>query len=242
MTTRLLLILLCLTAFAGCDRARDVTEKNSPHIRKGTEQAQLKRWDEAIRQFQTALDNHPGFARPNLELALIYHQQKKDYVRAIYHYERYLEKRPDTEKATLISDWVRQAKIALVAQVGQSNRGINEEILRLTRENNLLRKQLEDLTAATREPEPEPVKIAEPEPVKPEPEPDRKTPAPQPQAPMPGTYTVQSGDTLSKIARTVYGDTGRWKDIYTANRDKMENENDLRPGQIITIPDIGKTE
>ena len=234
---------------SGCDNAREITEKNSPHIRKGTAKAQMKRWDDAIRHFQTALDNHSEFSRPELELALIYHQQKKDYVRAIYHYERYLEKQPKSDKAPLIADWIRQAKISLVAQVGQSNRGINEEILRLTRENNLLRKQLDQLTAAAApapaptpkpEPKPEP-KVAETvkqEAPEPEPTPVVEKPSPQPKqpAPIPETYTVQPGDTLSKIARIVYGDISQWKEIYNANTNRMDNENDLHPGQVITIP------
>ncbi|QHI69239.1 LysM peptidoglycan-binding domain-containing protein [Tichowtungia aerotolerans] len=253
MTTRLLLLFLCSAIIAGCDSTRDAAEKSNPRIQKGLEQAQLKRWDDAIRQFQTALDNHPGFSRPNLELALIYHQQKKDYVQAIYHYERYLEKQPDSDKAPLIADWIRQAKISLVAQVGQSNRGINEEIIRLTRENNLLRKQLEDLQTAAEapapshpapsseaetKPDPALAKVAEPKEVKPEPIPPAEKPPARIQtpAPTPETYTVLPGDTLSKIARTVYGDISKWKDIYSANMDKMENENDLKAGQVITIP------
>lgn len=244
MTYRLPLIFLCFAILAGCDNAHEITEKNSPHIRKGAEQAQQKRWDDAIRHFQKALDSHPEFSRPELELALIYHQQKKDYVRAIYHYERYLEKRPDSDKAPLIADWIRQARISLVAQIGQTSRGINEEIVRLTRENNLLRKQLDELKAAAQkpaskpEPKPEPALTVEQEKPVPEPEPVVEKPAPPPQEPagIPDTYTVQPGDTLSKIARTVFGDISRWKEIYNANTNRMDNENDLHPGQVITIP------
>lgn len=237
-------VLACTLLLAGCDRAQNVSESTDPHLRKGTEQAQMKRWDNAVEQFQIALEKHPQFARPNLELALIYHQQMRDYVRAIYHYERYLEKRPDSEKAPLIKDWIRQAKISFMAEIGQNSRGINEEILRLTRENNLLRKQLDELRPAEPEPRPEPEPAPEPEevtapkPVVPAPTPVSETPIPRIQtpAPLPGTYTVLPGDTLSKIARAVYGDTGKWKEIYNANMDKMENENDLHPGQILTVP------
>lgn len=237
--------LACTVLLIGCDRARGVSETTDPHIRKGTEQARLKRWDSAIHQFQTALDLHPEFTRPNLELALIHHQHKKEYVRAIYHYKRYIEKRPESEKVPLIKDWIRQAQISFMAQIGQSSRGINEEILRLTRENNLLRKQLDALRPTTAEPEPETEKISAPEPA-PAPEegnaddPQNEHPAASTQTPtsLPETYTVRPGDTLSKIARSVYSDLGRWKDIYNANTNKMKNENDLHPGQILNVPKL----
>ena len=34
------------------------------------------------------------------------------------------------------------------------------------------------------------------------------------------TYTVKQGDTLSAIAEREYGDAGKWKQIYEANRER----------------------
>jgi len=250
-TGNLLLLLLCAGLLAGCDSAsRDNVEESNPRIRKGLEQTQLKQWNEAIRHFKAALSENEELARPDLELALIYQQQKKNYVRAIYHYERYLEKRPGSDKAPLIADWIRQAKISFAAEIGRSAGDISEEIIRLTRQNNLLRKQLTRTAVAgahskplptepppQREPEPvPPVAVPEATPVSAKPIARTQTPAP-----APGTYQVLPGDTLSKIARTVYGDSSKYKKIYGANLDKMENENDLKAGQIITIPPLKKS-
>ena len=47
------------------------------------------------------------------------------------------------------------------------------------------------------------------------------------------TYTVQSGDNLSKIG-TKYGVT--WQQIYEANRDKLNDPDKIFPGQELTIP------
>ena len=49
-------------------------------------------------------------------------------------------------------------------------------------------------------------------------------------------YTVKSGDSLSKIAKQVYGDAGKWKKIHEANRDKIPNPDLIHPGQELTIP------
>ena len=50
------------------------------------------------------------------------------------------------------------------------------------------------------------------------------------------TYTVKSGDSLSKIAKHLYGDASSWHKIYDANRDKIKNPDLIHPGQVLTIP------
>ena len=52
----------------------------------------------------------------------------------------------------------------------------------------------------------------------------------------PQVYVVQPGDSLSKISQEVYGKAGRWKEIYEANKDQIENPNLIRPGQELRIP------
>lgn len=47
------------------------------------------------------------------------------------------------------------------------------------------------------------------------------------------TYTVQSGDSLSKIG-SHYGVS--WQKIFDANRDKISDPDEIRPGQELTIP------
>lgn len=50
-------------------------------------------------------------------------------------------------------------------------------------------------------------------------------------------YTVQSGDSLSKIAKKHYGDANAWKKIYEANKQTIgENPDLIRPGQRFVIP------
>jgi nucleoid-associated protein YgaU len=50
------------------------------------------------------------------------------------------------------------------------------------------------------------------------------------------SYTVQSGDSLSKIAKRVYGDANKWHTIFDANRDKINNPDLIHPGQVLTLP------
>jgi nucleoid-associated protein YgaU len=50
------------------------------------------------------------------------------------------------------------------------------------------------------------------------------------------TYVVKSGDTLSGIAKSMYGDAGRWPAIFEANKDKISDPNLIHPGQELRIP------
>ncbi len=50
------------------------------------------------------------------------------------------------------------------------------------------------------------------------------------------TYTVKSGDSLSKIAQQVYGDAKRWTEIYEANKSQIKDPNVIQPGQELRIP------
>jgi nucleoid-associated protein YgaU len=53
----------------------------------------------------------------------------------------------------------------------------------------------------------------------------------------PRTYEVKKGDSLSKIAKHVYGDASKWKAIFEANGDLLTNPDKIYPGQVLTIPD-----
>ena len=56
-------------------------------------------------------------------------------------------------------------------------------------------------------------------------------------APSGQSYTVVKGDSLSKIAKHLYGDAQKWQKIYEANRDQIKNPDLIYPGQTFTIPD-----
>jgi nucleoid-associated protein YgaU len=50
------------------------------------------------------------------------------------------------------------------------------------------------------------------------------------------TYEVKSGDSLSKIAKSVYGNASAWKKIFEANRDLLKDPDKIFPGQKLKIP------
>ena len=50
------------------------------------------------------------------------------------------------------------------------------------------------------------------------------------------TYTVEKGDTLSKIAKQHLGDANAWQKIFDANRDQLDDPDKIKPGQVLKLP------
>src|SRR5436190_22490849 len=50
------------------------------------------------------------------------------------------------------------------------------------------------------------------------------------------TYTVQSGDTLSKISKQFYGNANEYTKIFEANRDVLKDPDKISSGQTLKIP------
>jgi nucleoid-associated protein YgaU len=50
------------------------------------------------------------------------------------------------------------------------------------------------------------------------------------------TYVVVKGDSLSKIAKREYGDANKWRTIYEANKDLINDPDLIYPGQELKVP------
>ncbi|MFK7782281.1 LysM peptidoglycan-binding domain-containing protein [Psychroserpens sp.] len=51
-------------------------------------------------------------------------------------------------------------------------------------------------------------------------------------------HTVQSGETLGKIAKHYYGDAMKYQDIFAANSDILKNPDLIHPDQELIIPNL----
>ncbi len=82
----------------------------------------------------------------------------------------------------------------------------------------------------------------------PAPQPSQQAPEPAERAVQPSepvqpqvemqTYTIKSGDTLSKIAKQFYGQANKYMVIFEANRDVIKDPDRIYPGQTIRIPPL----
>ncbi len=117
----------------GCGRVGrlDEKERNSHLVARAYELLDAGQHNEAAVRFQEALDLYPLMARPHLDLAMILHERRQDFVRAIYHYRRYLELRPDTEKTAMIEGRIQKASVSFAQQVrselGERSGSVSED-------------------------------------------------------------------------------------------------------------------
>ena len=250
------LFLACTLPLAtGCGRSAarlDQQEENDPALRRARVRQQAKDIDGAIELYNRALDRKPQLARAHLEVGLLYDGHKEDYNRAIYHYQRYLELRPGSEKTQLIQDLIRRARISFAVSLSDPPpQGVIEEIATLRRENDALKGRLTETvrryeemlkqaqaTASRTAAAATAPSAAAPASARTAPGPAALE-LPRPVAePLPPAriHRVQRGETLSSIAGKMYNDSSQWRKIYEANRQTLKSPGSLDVGQELIIP------
>jgi len=246
----MILILVAMSAgVSGCAKsvgALDADDERDPAMEHASRLERSNDFGGAVRAYQDALDQKPELVKAHLKLALLYDDYENNYLRAIYHYERYLELRPESEKHADIQELIRLARVNYAASIPEQASHAIRELNRVRQQAN----QMElDMGAAKR-------KIAALQV-----ENGKLTSAlgtarmridsGHGRAPAPGTppavaavaattksisYTVQRGDSLSGIATKMYNDSRRWRAIYEANRAALDSPESLKVGQILKIP------
>jgi nucleoid-associated protein YgaU len=58
------------------------------------------------------------------------------------------------------------------------------------------------------------------------------------EAAMAQFHTVESGDTLGKIAKTYYGNAMKYPEIFEANKPMLSHPDKIYPGQVLRIPPL----
>ncbi len=229
------------SACGGSPERLDRRDERDPLIIRGDARKRAGDISGAIELYQQALDRKPQLALAHLKLAVEYDESKQDYLRAIYHYSRYLELRPRAQKNELVEELIRMAHVSYLASLPNPPPGAIERIAMLERENDRLKRQVEELGNRLRIASGRPATAERTDTASPtRPAPAVASPTARPQA-APAraeatTYRVQRGDTLSRIAANLYNDSSAWNKIYEANRDILPTPNSLREGQTLKIP------
>ena len=224
-------VAVSMTGCSGGAASQDNRDERDPYLKRALVRKNMDDIDGAVDLLNKALVRKPYLARAHLELGLLYDTHKQDYIRAIYHYERYLELRPDAEKKKLIEDLIRQARLSFAASLPDQPPGAIEQIAMLKREINVLKGQVASQQSGGGPTAAPKVATAD----------STNAPVLMPPKPAPAqsamqTYVVQTRDTLSSIAAKLYNDPGKWKTIYDANRNTLSSPQSVRPGQTLIIP------
>ena len=109
----LITLVILLTGCAQEKLNLDEKEERSKEMQQARAHAAEKNWKAAEQAYSMILVENGSFARPHLDLALIYQQRLTNYLYAIYHYEQYLKKRPQSGKRLFIEDQCRSLEESL---------------------------------------------------------------------------------------------------------------------------------
>lgn len=241
-------LLLASLAVVGCDRTAadyDAEERGDSALKRARAKRSVP--SEAVQAYREILDRNPRMGSAHLDLALILHDGMKDYVGAIYHYRRYLELRPDAQKAAMIEARIQEATRRFAGHsqgtersAGTKGTGVSVDTARLLEENASLKIEVARLTQeleSLRTSEGPQTVSGEQTPVKPV----STTLVVRTQVPAPSarirTHKVRPKETLLGIAETVYGDRNQWKKILEANGSLLKGDpKRLREGMELVMP------
>jgi len=202
-----------------------VTSRNAQLIKEADAKAEQGDYLWAINLYEAALDGTPQSAEVHYKLALLYDDKMNDPLHAVHHFKRYLVLNETGKHAEDVRDFIKRDEIALATSLSGDSVVTRTEAARLRNENLNLRKQLEDRSS-----KPRPVADAEKSPAA---EKDLDTKKKKSGG---RTYIVKEGDTLASISRKFYKTSARRGDILEANKKKIDDPDDLKPGQSLSIP------
>ncbi|MFC1454041.1 LysM peptidoglycan-binding domain-containing protein [Verrucomicrobiota bacterium] len=246
-----LFLIITAVIFTGCSRQvadLDESDFRDPEIRKAQSKIRQGDKDGGIVCLNNALKKRPNLAQAHLLVALLYNDYKKDYVRAMYHFQRYLELRPSAQKRGLIEDLIRQAKMSFAASLSEQVSETTKKIQALEEENSRLKASIRELRNNLAKLVRTGKSLEAPRASKPlgfvsqgEIIPPAQNAVALKQqdsvvAPASTVYRVQEGDTLSLISAKIYHDPRKWKAILDANSSNLVSSDKLRVGQVLIIP------
>jgi nucleoid-associated protein YgaU len=225
-----LILAIGLTVVSGCRKSSvaelDERERHDPAVQAAWAAAEAGDIPGAESKYEAIILDNPDHARAHLDLAMVLMNAEEKPVKAIYHFMRYQELRPDSEKDELIGRNIRQLTVLIGNKVARSRMGqLEQRMALLQAENEGLRRGNAYTPVMPAVLSPVPAVTSAPPAVR------------GPFVPRgPRLYTVQPGDSLSRIAQLMYGDGERSEKIYEANRGKLRSRNSLQAGQVLVIP------
>lgn len=211
-----------------------------PLMKRAKQKEQSGDMKGAAQIYRSLLEREPSMARAHLSLALLLDKPKGDYVQAVYHYDRYLALRPDTEKRTMIERRVRSSSLAFVGTIFSNEAAVVERVNVLEQENAILKVKAANLGSQLQQSRVVANSLRArltASAVQASKDLEKKGMLEAGIQPSLQTVRVDRNDTLRKIALRVYGDQERWRDLYDANRSVLRRPEDVRVGQLLVVPE-----
>ena len=259
------ILLIVSVIFFGACSSSDISlieETEERQFKSAKDFQSQGRYEDALITYLGLISIRRESPESHLEVGYIYLQTLKDPIRAIYHFDRYLDLNPKSERTIQVKQLIETAKLEFLRQLPTKpfqaevdRMDLLEIIEKLKKESSELKlkynqallkiRSLEGQVAMNRIPTSHNEMVSNQESIIQNERWRNETGNSltafdnfeiiDPRE-VPKSYEVQSGDTLSKISEKFYGTANRWNDIYQANRDILSSARSLRVGQELLIP------
>lgn len=150
MLSRISIVLLASCALIGCDVPNKVEsqydDSRNPFYKQAQQDLDNNNPDAAIADYENALAANPKLAQAHYELGIIYADKKSDSVGAIFHFKRFLELAPSSNKADQVKALIDKQSQAFAASLPNSPAQSADDYAKLQSDNATLKKQVDDAT------------------------------------------------------------------------------------------------
>jgi len=219
-TFAVVLLALALAAAPGCERLFDKGSKED--VAAAQKKAAAGDFAGAVQLYEASLDGTEKTAESHYKLALLYSDKLKKPLDALHHIDRYVELAPGGAHVKDAANLRKENDSKLRLKLSDGSPSTQAEAVRLKNENQLLLEKIEMLRTQKNAPLASPGAKGEA--------------AQKPVPPGSRTYTVKPKDTLAKIARALYKNAARAKDIQDANFNQLSGTANIKPGMVLIIP------
>jgi nucleoid-associated protein YgaU len=146
------LVFFLALALAGCNRAgKEETavydDSRNPHYKQAQQDLDAGNAAAAAADYEAALAEDPKLAQAHYELGVLYGDKLSDPISSIYHFKRYLDLAPGSDKADQVKEQIDKQSQAFAASVASTSTARSGgDLAQLQADNGTLKKQLADAT------------------------------------------------------------------------------------------------
>jgi LysM repeat protein len=151
MSPRLFLACAAALTLAGCNQASadkdpaQTDSDNNPNYKQAQQDLDNNNPSGAVADYEAALAANPKLAGAHYELGVIYGDKMNDPISSIYHFKRFLELSPSTDKKDQVQALIDKEGQDFAASLPAAKPQISaDDMNKLTTENAALKKQVDD--------------------------------------------------------------------------------------------------
>jgi LysM repeat protein len=150
MSRVICVVIAASIALTGCDLANKeeahYDDSRNPYYKQAQQDLDNNNPSAAVLDYENALAADPKLVKAHYELGIIYGDKLSDPIGSIFHFKRYLELAPASDKADQVKALIDKQSQAFAASLPNSPTQSADDYAKLQAENATLKKQVDDAT------------------------------------------------------------------------------------------------